>query len=288
MLVKSGPHDGAVRNRAIDFLTRYRLEARAQEVLEEAAAADPEEDVPVLAQFLLRRHRFLAARVALEAWLSPDSVRYTKAAELFKEAGYPMEAEALLRLALRFDAQYRTAVEALLELLIARNDLAGARKWIEATYASATDLEWRKDLDQRLFNLLSAADGPVAINSMSAPPVARNSEINGFIKTLERTAQQTNQSTDYLRLAVWQDWAHDGEASIEAAQRAVDLDSSNTAAREHLLDLALKSRNLNVAQAQLRELAGKIPRRRRSMLESWQISSSILDRFKTRWFACKG
>ncbi len=123
-----------MRNRVIDFLSRYRLETAAQEVLEQAAAADPEEDVPALVQFLLHRHRFLPARIALEGWLSPDSGRYTKAAELFKEAGYPLEAEALLRLALRFDAQNRPAVDALLELLIARNDVAGARHWIEASY----------------------------------------------------------------------------------------------------------------------------------------------------------
>ena len=258
-LVKSRPQDDAVRNRVIDFLSRYRLETAAQEVLEQAPAADPEEDVPALVQFLLRRHRFLPARIALEGWLSPDSVRYTKAAELFKEAGYPLEAEALLRLALRFDAQNRPAAEVLLELLIARNDVAGARNLIEASYASATDVEWRKDLDERLFNLLSAADGPAVIDPMSSLGAVKNSEIETYIKALERTARETNQSGDYLRLAVWQDWSHSGEAAVEAAQRAVDLDSKNIAAREHLVDFALKTKNWSVAQTQLRELAEKNP-----------------------------
>jgi len=258
-LVESRSHDDAVRNRVIDFLSRYRLETAAQELLEQAAAADPEEDVPALVQFLLRRHRFLPARIALEGWLSPDSVHYTKAAELFKEAGYPLEAEALLRLALKFDAQNRPAVEALLELLIARNDVVGAQKWIEASYASTTDAEWRRDLDQRLFNLLSAADGPAVINPMSSLAVVKNSEIDTFIKALERTARQTNQSGDYLRLAVWQDWSHGAEAAVQTAQRAVDLDSQNITARQHLVDFALKAKNWNVAKAQLEELAEKNP-----------------------------
>jgi tetratricopeptide (TPR) repeat protein len=258
-LVNNRPHDDAVRNRVIDFLSRYRLETAAQEVLEEAAAADPEEDGLALVQFLLQRHRFLPARIALEGWLSPNSVRYTRAAELFKEAGYPLEAEALLRLALRFDAQNRPAVEALLELLIARSDVVGARNWIEASYASTTDVEWRRDLDQRMFNLLSAADGPAVVNPLLSLAAVKNSEIDSIIKALERTARRTNQSGDYLRLAVWLDWSHDDKAAVENAQRAVDLDSQNITARERLVDFALKTKNWNVAQAQLRELAEKNP-----------------------------
>jgi tetratricopeptide (TPR) repeat protein len=258
-LVKSRPQDDALRNRAVDFLSRYRLETAAQEILEQASATEGEEDVPALVHFLLRRHRFLPARIALERWLGLDSVRYAKAAELFKESGYPLEAEALLRLALTFDAQNRPAVESLLELLIARDDVVGARNLIEASYASAADVEWRKDLDQRLFNLLLATDGPAVINPISSLATVKNSQIDDFIKALERTARQTNQSGDYLRLAVWQNWSRGGEAAIESAQRAVDLDSKNIAAREQLVDFALKAKDWDVAQAQLRELAEQNP-----------------------------
>jgi tetratricopeptide (TPR) repeat protein len=258
-LVQNRSQDDAVRTRVIDFLSRYRLETAAEQVLEQAAAADPEEDTPALVQFLLRKHRFLPARIALESWLRLDSSRYAKGAEFFKEAGYPLEGEALLRLALRIDAQNRQAVEALLELLIARNDVAGARKLIEASYASATAAEWRRDLDQRLFNLLSVVDERAMTNPLSTPAVVKNVEIDTFIKALERTARQTDQSEDYLRLAIWRDWTHDGEAAVAAAQRAVELDSKNIAAREHLVDFALKTKNWYVAQTQLRELAERNP-----------------------------
>jgi lipopolysaccharide biosynthesis regulator YciM len=258
-LVKNKPQDDGLRSRVIDFLNRYRLETAAGEILQQAAEANPEEDQPGFVQFLLRRHRFLPARIALEGWLRSDRGRYTKAAAFFKEAGYPLEAEALLRLALGFDAQNRPALEALLELLIARNDLAEARKWIEASYARATDAEWRKDLDQRLFILLSATDGPAVIHSLPSLASVKNFEIDTFIKALAGTALQTNQSADYLRLAVWRDWSNDGEGAVEAAQRAVDRDSKNTAARERLVGFAIKTKNWNVAQAQLRELAEENP-----------------------------
>ena len=258
-LLEGEPQDEAMRNRVIAFLTRYRLEKAAEEVLEQAAAANPEDDAPALVQFLLHRHRFLPARIALEGWLSPDTVHYAKGAELFKEAGYPLEAEALFRMALRFDPQNRPALEALLELLISRNDLGQARKWIEASYASTTDVEWRRDLDQRLFNLLAAADGTALINPTASLSAARNPRIDAFISALERNARQTNQSEDYLRLAVWQDWSRDTEAAVETAQRAVELDPKNNAAREYLVDLALKAKSWNVAQAQLRELEERNP-----------------------------
>jgi tetratricopeptide (TPR) repeat protein len=258
-LVQNRSPDDTVRTRVIDFLSRYRLEKAAEQVLKQAAAADPEEDTPALVQFLLRKHRFLPARIALESWLRLDSSRYAKAAEFFKEAGYPLEGEALLRLALGIEPQNRQAVEALLELLIARNDLAGARKLIEASYASATAAEWRRDLDQRLFNLLAVVDAPPITNRMSTPAVVKNAEIDTFIKALESTARRTNQSVDYLRLAIWRDWTHDGEAAVAAAQRAVELDSKNVAAREHLVDFALKTKNWYLAETQLRELAEQNP-----------------------------
>ena len=258
-LVERAPQDEAVRNQVITFLTRYRLEKAAEEVLKQAAAANPEDDVPALVQFLLHRHRFLPARIALEDWLSPDTAHYAKGAELFKEAGYPLEAEALFRMALRFDPQNRAALETLLELLISRNDLAQARKWIEASYAATTDAEWRKDLDQRLFNLLAAGDGTALINPAASLGAARNSRIDAFISTLEKNARQANQSEDYLRLAVWQDWSRDAVAAIETAQRAIELDPKSSAAREYLVDLALKTKSWSLAQAQLRELEERNP-----------------------------
>jgi len=258
-LVENRPQDDAVRNQVIAFLTRYRLEKAAEEVLEQAAATNPAYDAPALVQFLLHKHRFLPARIALEGWLSPDTAHYAKGAELFKEAGYPLEAEALFRMALRFDPQNRPALEALLELLISRNDLAQARKWIETSYASTTDAEWRRDLDQRLFNLLAAVDGTAVLSPTAPLGAAKNPKIDAFISSLEDNAHQTNQSGDYLRLAVWQDWSRDAEAAAETAQRAVELDPKNNAAREYLVDLALKTKSWSIAQAQLRELGERNP-----------------------------
>ena len=125
---------------------------------------------------------------------------------------------------------------------------------IEASHASAADVEWRKDLDQRLFNLLLATDGPAVINPISSLATVKNSQIDDFIKALEKTARQTNQSGDYLRLAVWQDWSRGGEAAIESAQRAVALDSKNIAAREQLVDFAVMGEACGTALNNLRQL----------------------------------
>ncbi|MGA8658469.1 MAG: tetratricopeptide repeat protein [Chthoniobacterales bacterium] len=252
--LRNHPQDEAVRQQAIDFFTRSKLDQDAERLLEESARLDGDGNTLPLVRFRLQNHQFLAARSVLEHWLKGQSARYCQAASGFREFGFSLEAEALLREAVQLDARNNEAIDALLDIFEARKDVAAVRELVRAAYLSATDSARKTQLDRRVFSLLSSARDPRLSGSSGYGIELRSEELDALITNLERQATTNNDAQSYLRLATWSEWTSDLDGAVRATQKAIALDPKSVDARERLVSLAAEANRSDLAAEELQQL----------------------------------
>lgn len=274
--LQNHPQDEVIRKQAIDFFTRFKLDQGAERLLEESARLDGDDNTLPLVRFRLQNHQFLAARSALEHWLKGQSARYSQAASAFREFGFSLEAEALLREAVHLDVRNNEAIDALLDIFEARKDVNAVRELAGAAYLSATDSARKTQLDRRVFGLLSSGRDPRLSGSSGYGVELRSEELDAFINNLERLATSSNDAQSYLRLATWSEWTSDLDGAVRAAQKAIVFDPKSVDARERLVTFAAEANRSDLAAEELQQLLQLNPSR--SVTYDRQLADLALSR----------
>ncbi len=276
------PADESVATPALAFFLEHHLDAAAEKSLRVAVARQPAvaERTLALAKFLFTQRKSDDARGILAALTSQPgdpgarSVRWTQAAEIFREQNLAPEALHAWQEAATLQPQGTAPLLAAGEFLLARGDNAAAAGWFERASAVAAGTE-KVDAEHKLFGVLQSMDDPgegqgrgaIVPGLPSDQGVVRVGQPLGrYLATLEKTAADAPTSEHFLRVARWQSWAHLPEPALASANRAIAVDPANIAARELVVSMAADLHRPAEAEAQLQELAGRDPARKADYL----------------------
>ncbi len=267
--IARNPADDSLTIPALAFFLEHHLDAAAEKCLRAATARQPTAAEPALAlaKFLFAQRKGAEARATLAALtsLSGDAaaraVRWTEAAEIFREQNLAADALHAWQEAATLQPQSAAPSLAAGEFLLAHGDRTAAAE-LFARAATLTTGPEQTAAERKLFGVLQSVDDPADDGgrvdiSPDAGHLGRS--LGDYLSKLEKTAASAPTSDHLLRLARWQFWARRLDAALASANRAITADPANIAARELVVDVAVELRHPADAETQLQALATRDP-----------------------------
>jgi tetratricopeptide (TPR) repeat protein len=256
-LLAAKKNDEAVRAKALEFYQQNRLLDLVEERLTADATAGEEETVLALANFLFTQRRDAEAKKVLQRLIvakEPPEKRaaaHFRLAQVFKNRNDLTPAEAELTAAVALQPESRELLLALGDLEISRLDFPAAQQaFAKAMQVSRTDAE-REQADQKFFDSLRNAPAgettektprasavpwltsPSGIPGTEALPA--NPALERQFIILEREATAAANEAGWLRLARWRLWNREAKRALDAAEKALAINSKSIATRELLV-----------------------------------------------------
>lgn len=253
-LVAAQKGDDAIRERALDFYRRLRLNDALERELQRACQASPRAVDPVLelARFEVERGDYSAADKVLQAFPRnklPQEERGAAAARFaafYQDAGLADQAMPWAREA--YEASPSAGNALVLSRLLVRN----------GKNAEAGDLLIRaallpgavsEETDRALISALQAA----SLGSGAMDPGGPR-RIRSVIDTLSQRARDGGSEIDWLRLARWQRFVRASDSTQQTLATALVLYPSSRPLRNALVDALVADGRYDIAIAQLNKL----------------------------------
>lgn len=271
-------NDEAVRTKALEFYQTHRLDDLTEQHLTDDARGGAPDQLQALAAYYFSRDRSDDARKVLNRMVHSAEPRdkqgaaWARIAGVLREQNDVPDAVDAIRKAISFREDAREYHFLLGELESAQAHYAGAETAFERAFALSKTPAEILEADQRLYESLRSqkeAGEDDQRNSAPRPDSAASvtsRAAQAYLLQLIRVAVEEPTEDRWLRVARWQNWSRNFRGTVDAAERALSINSSSIPAHDFLVQLYSSDPQGPGAQEYLRKLMQIDPANRSSYL----------------------